>query len=313
MKDKNDIYILLIVDYIKINYKENIATFALISEKGVTGLTTSDKYRTCLNNGVKMPWLGLGVFKIEDGNEVINTVKHALKTGYRSIDTAALYNNEEGVGIAVKETGIPRSELFITTKVRNLDQGYESTLKAFEASRKKLGLEYIDLYLIHWAVPGKFVDTWQALEELYAKGAVRAIGVSNFQIHHLQELFKASKLKPAVNQIERHPLLTQKELLSFCQANSIQVVAWAPLIRGNLDIPLLKELSAKYGKTPGQIVLRWNLQQKVVVIPKSVNPARIEENADIFDFELSEEDMNRLDALNQNKRFGPDPDVHNVI
>lgn len=259
-----------------------------------------------------MPWLGLGVFKVKDGNEVINTVKYALKTGYRSIDTASIYNNEEGVGIAVKESGIPRSELFITTKVKNPDQGYESTLKAFEVSRKKLGLEYIDLYLIHWAVTGKFIDTWRALEELYAKGVVRAIGVCNFQIHHLQELFEASKLKPAVNQIERHPLLTQKELFSFCQANSVQVEAWAPIMRGNLDIPLLKELSAKYEKTPGQIVLRWNLQQKVVVIPKSVTPSRIEENADIFDFELSEEDIFRIDALNQNKRFGPDPDVYNV-
>jgi diketogulonate reductase-like aldo/keto reductase len=274
-------------------------------------LITSIKDTARLNNGVQMPWLGFGVFKVQNGNDVIKAVKHALKTGYRSIDTASTYGNEEGVGTAVRESGIARSELFITTKVKNPDQGYETTLKAFEESRKKLGLDYVDLYLIHWAVKDKFIDTWRALEELYAKGVVRAIGVSNFQIHHLQELFQAGKLKPAVNQIERHPLLTQKELIAFCQANSIQVEAWSPLIKGNLDIPLLKELSAKYRKTAAQIVLRWDLQQNIVVIPKSVTPARIEENAGIFDFELSDEDMARIDALNQNKRFGPDPDNFN--
>lgn len=264
-----------------------------------------------LNNGVPMPWLGFGVFKVSNGGDVINAVKHALKTGYRSIDTASTYGNEEGVGIAIKESGLARNELFITTKVKNPDQGYETTLKAFEESRRKLGLDYVDLYLIHWAVKDKFKDTWRALEELYAKGAVRAIGVSNFQIHHLQELFAAGQLKPAVNQIERHPLLTQKELIRFCQANSIQVEAWSPLIKGNLDIPLLQELSAKYRKTPAQIILRWDLQQNIVVIPKSVTPARIEENTGIFDFELTEEDMAKIDALNQDKRLGPDPDNFN--
>lgn len=266
---------------------------------------------TTLNNGVKLPWLGLGVWRVKEGDEVISSVKHALQTGYRSIDTAAIYGNEEGVGRAIKESGVPREELFVTTKVWNADQGYESTLRAFEESRKKLGLEYLDLYLIHWPVKGKYVETWKALEKLYKDGLVRAIGVSNHHVHHLQDILEAGEVVPAVNQVEFHPLLTQKELLAFCKEKGIQMEAWSPLMQGNLQIPLLSELAEKYQKSPAQIVLRWDLQHGVVTIPKSVTPHRIEENAKVFDFTLSAEDMDKIDALNQNKRFGSDPDNFN--
>lgn len=263
---------------------------------------------TTLHNGVKMPWLGLGVWRVNEGDEVENSVKAALKAGYRSVDTAAVYKNEEGVGKALKEAGVPREELFITTKVWNADQGYESTLAAFEESRQKLGLEYLDLYLIHWPVKGKYKETWKALEKLYRDGSVRAIGVSNFQVHHLQDIMADAEIKPMVNQVEYHPLLTQQELLSFCKDNHIQLEAWSPLMQGNLDQPLLKELAQKYGKSPAQIVLRWDLQNGVVTIPKTITESRIIENSQVFDFELSSEDIEKLSSLNQNKRFGPDPD-----
>jgi diketogulonate reductase-like aldo/keto reductase len=264
---------------------------------------------TTLHNGVKMPWLGLGVYKAKEGDEVINAVKASLKTGYRSIDTAALYQNEEGVGRAIKESGVPRDEIFLTTKVWNTDQGYDSTLKAFAESRKKLNVDYVDLYLIHWPVKDKFIDTWKALEKLYRDGLVRAIGVSNFQIHHIEELKKHSDILPMVNQVEFHPLLTQKELLQYCKQEGIQLEAWSPLMRGNhLDHPTLAALAEKYGKTPAQIILRWDLQHGVVTIPKSVREHRIRENADIFDFELSAADMEQIDAMNQDHRFGQHPD-----
>ncbi|MBA4493326.1 aldo/keto reductase [Paenactinomyces guangxiensis] len=267
---------------------------------------------TTLHNGVKMPWLGLGVYKVKEGDEVINAVKAALQTGYRSIDTAALYQNEEGVGEAIKESKVSRDEIFLTTKVWNTDQGYESTLKAFEESRKKLDVDYVDLYLIHWPVKNKFIDTWKALEKLYHDGLVRAIGVSNFQIHHIEELKKHCDILPMVNQVEYHPLLTQKELLQYCKQEGIQLEAWSPLMRGNhLDHPTLADLSEKYGKTPAQIILRWDLQHGVVTIPKSVQEHRIRENADIFDFELSPSDMEQIDAMNQDRRFGQHPDHFN--
>jgi diketogulonate reductase-like aldo/keto reductase len=263
---------------------------------------------TVLNNGVKMPWFGLGVWKTKEGEEVEHAVSTALRLGYRSIDTAAIYGNEAGVGKAIQRSGIPREEIFLTTKVWNADQGYDATLRAFEESRQKLGVSYVDLYLIHWPVKGKYKETWKALEKLYKDGVVRAIGVSNFQIHHLQDLMADSEVVPAVNQVEYHPLLTQKELLAFCRDNRIQLEAWSPLMQGNLDLPLLKELGQKYGKSAAQIVLRWDLQNGVVTIPKSVNENRLKENADIFDFELSQEDMEKISQLNENKRFGPDPD-----
>ena len=264
-----------------------------------------------LNNGVKMPWLGFGVWKVQDGDEVKNAVRTAIETGYRSIDTAAVYGNEVGVGEAIRESGIDRDQIFLTTKVWNSNQGYETTLKAFDESIKKLGVDTLDLYLVHWPVKGKFVETWKALEKLYRDGYVRAIGVCNFQTHHLEELRKESEITPVVNQVEFHPLLTQRELLSYCREHNIQLEAWSPLMQGNLDLPLLQELAQKYGKSPAQIVLRWDLDQQVVTIPKSITPERIRQNSEVFDFKLEEQDIERINALNQNKRFGADPDNFN--
>lgn len=268
---------------------------------------------TTLYNGVKMPWFGLGVFKVEEGPDLVNAVKTAIKHGYRSIDTAAIYGNEEGVGQGIreglKEAGISRDELFVTSKVWNDDLGYESTLAAYETSLKKLGLDYLDLYLIHWPVEGKYKDAWRALETLYKDGRVKAIGMSNFQIHHLEDLMKDAEVKPMINQVECHPRLTQKDLKSFCQEHGIQLEAWSPLMQGQLlDNPELKEIANKYDKSIAQIILRWDLQNGIVTIPKSTKEHRIVENASIFDFELTAEDMEQIDSLNQDHRVGPDPD-----
>jgi diketogulonate reductase-like aldo/keto reductase len=263
---------------------------------------------TTLNNGVHMPWLGLGVYKAEDGEEVKQAIYTAVEAGYRSVDTAAFYENEEGVGEAIRSCGIARDELFVTTKLWNTDQGYESTLRAFEASRQRLGLDVIDLYLIHWPGKDKYVETWRAFEKLYRDGYVRAIGVSNFQIHHLEHLMAQSDIKPAVNQVEYHPQLSQQALLAYCQKQNIQLEAWSPLMHGQLDAPVLKQLAEKHSKTPAQIILRWDLQNEVVTIPKSVRAERIRSNADIFNFELSHEDMNLVNSLNRDKRIGPNPD-----
>ncbi|WP_046226329.1 aldo/keto reductase [Paenibacillus dauci] len=265
-----------------------------------------------LSNGVQMPWFGLGVYKVENGDEVVSSVKWAIEAGYRSIDTAALYQNEDGVGQAIRESGVSREELFITTKVWNSDQGYESTLQAFEQSLNKLGLEYVDLYLVHWPVKGKYKDTWRALEKLHEDGKVRAIGVSNFQVHHLEDLLADAKVRPVVNQVELHPLLSQVELRNYCKEQGIQIEAWAPLAQGRLlDNPVLQEIGEKYGKSIAQVLLRWDLQSGIVTIPKSIKQERIVQNADIFDFELSAEDMQQIDDLNQNQRFGADPDNFN--
>lgn len=264
---------------------------------------------TTLHNGVKMPWFGLGVFKVQEGSEVVESVKAALRNGYKSIDTAAVYRNEEGVGQAIKEAGVPREELFITTKVWNSDQGYESTLQAFKTSMEKLGLDYLDLYLIHWPVAGKYKETWKALEKLYKDGRVRAIGVSNFHVHHLKDLMADAEIKPMVNQVEYHPHLAQTELLEFCKAEGIQMEAWSPLKQGELlSEPTIVEIAEKHKKSPAQVILRWDLQNEVVTIPKSVKEHRIIDNADIFNFELSAVDMDRLSSLNKNERVGPDPD-----
>ncbi|KEF38491.1 aldo/keto reductase, diketogulonate reductase [Schinkia azotoformans MEV2011] len=268
---------------------------------------------TTLHNGVKMPWFGIGVFKVEEGPELVNAVKTAIKHGYRSVDTAAIYENEEGVGKGIqeglKEAGISREELFVTSKVWNSDLGYESTIAAYETSIKKLGLEYLDLYLIHWPVEGKYKDAWRALETLYKEGKVKAIGVSNFQIHHLEDLMKDAEIKPMVNQVECHPRLTQKELKAFCQNNGIQLEAWSPLMQGQLlDNEVLQEIANKHNKSVAQIILRWDLQSGVVTIPKSTKEYRIVENANVFDFELTKEEMQIIDDLNQNYRVGPDPD-----
>ncbi|MGG4482835.1 aldo/keto reductase [Paenibacillus illinoisensis] len=267
---------------------------------------------TTLYNGVKMPWLGFGVFKVKDGEEVVEAVKTAIQAGYRSIDTAKAYNNETGVAQGIRESGVAREDLFITTKVWNSDQGYESTLAAFEASMERLELEYLDLYLIHWPVKGKYKDTWRALEKLHREGRIRAIGVSNFQIHHLEDLMTNATIKPAVNQVELHPLLIQSELRDYCSKHQIQIEAWSPLGQGNLlEHPLLQDIAAKYGKSPAQVILRWDLQNGIVTIPKSVTPQRIRENADLYDFELTADEIEQINGLNENKRFGSDPDNFN--
>jgi methylglyoxal/glyoxal reductase len=262
-----------------------------------------------LNNGVEMPWLGLGVFRAEDGKEVENAVESALKHGYRSIDTAAVYQNERGVGIGIKNSGVPREEIFLTSKVWNSDQGYKTTLKAFGESLDRLQTDYLDLYLIHWPKGKLSVETWKAMEELNEKGLIRAIGVSNFLVHHLEDFLPECKVVPAVNQVEFHPELIQPELLEYCKDKGIQSEAWSPIMKGKvLNIPVLQALAAKYQKTPVQIVLRWDIQKGVVTIPKSVKPERIVSNADIFDFELSDEDMAKIDRLDTNHRIGFHPD-----
>ncbi|MBV6715311.1 aldo/keto reductase [Paenibacillus chitinolyticus] len=268
---------------------------------------------TTLHNGVKMPWLGLGVFKVEEGPELVEAVKTAIINGYRSIDTAAVYGNEEGVGQGIREglaeTGLSREELFVTSKVWNADQGYESALQAFEVSLRKLGLDYLDLYLIHWPVQGKYKDTWRALEAIYESGKARSIGVSNFHVHHLQDLLQEAKIKPMVDQVEFHPCLTQEELRAYCREQGIQFEAWSPLMQGELlDNEVLKTVAGRHGKSVAQVILRWDLQNGVVTIPKSTKEHRIIENASVFDFELTEDEMSRISALNENKRVGPDPD-----
>ncbi|MGN1387655.1 MAG: aldo/keto reductase [Bacillus sp. (in: firmicutes)] len=262
-----------------------------------------------LHNGVKMPGFGLGVYKTADGEEVINAIKYAVKAGYRAVDTAALYFNEDGVGEGIKQCGLPREEIFVTTKVWNSDQGYESTLAAFEKSRKKLDVDYIDLYLIHWPVKEKYKETWRAMEELYRSGKVRAIGVSNFHKHHIEDLMTTAEIKPMVNQIELHPMLSQVELRDYCQSQNIAVTAWSPLAKGRLmEEPVLEEIAKKHNKTVAQVILRWHIQNDVIVIPKSTHEHRIVENADIFDFVLNTEDMQAINALNKNERLGQNPD-----
>ncbi|MBT8188018.1 MAG: aldo/keto reductase [Croceitalea sp.] len=262
-----------------------------------------------LNNGVKMPYFGLGVYLSEDGQEVINAVKWALEMGYRHIDTAAVYKNEEGVGQGIKESQVPREDIFVVSKVWNSDQGYENTLRAFDASLERLGLEYLDLYLIHWPVANKYKDTWRAMERLYNEKRIRAIGVSNFMQHHLEDLLTTAKVVPAVNQMEFHPYLVQQDLLDFCIAKGIQYEAWSPMMQGKIfDMEEFKTLAKKYNKSIAQIVLRWDLQKGVITIPKSSKKERIKSNADIFDFELSKEDIHLLDQMHKGRRFGPDPD-----
>ena len=266
-----------------------------------------------LHNGVEMPQFGLGVFKVEDGTEVIDSVKTAIKNGYRSIDTAAAYKNEEGVGKAIKEAlvenNLKREDLFITTKVWNSDQGYESTLSAFETSLKKLGLDYLDLYLIHWPVEGKYKDTWHALEKLYKDKKVRAIGVSNFQVHHLKDVMISAEVKPMVNQVEYHPKLSQVELNAYCRSESIQLEAWSPLMQGELlEDETLMNIAKAHSKSVAQVILRWDIQNNVVTIPKSTKEKRIIENSSIFDFELTDDEMKTINELNEDHRVGPDPD-----
>jgi methylglyoxal/glyoxal reductase len=265
-----------------------------------------------LHNGVAMPYLGLGVFQIGDGDEVKRAVQDALSAGYRHIDTAALYGNERGVGLGVASSEIPRNNIFVTTKVWNSDQGYDSTLRAFDRSMKLLGFDHLDLYLVHWPVKGKYIETWKALERLYAEGRVRAIGVSNFLLHHLEDLLPHCSIVPMVNQLEFHPRLVQQPLMDFCTSHKIQYEAWSPLMQGKIfQIEELQDLAAAYGKNPAQLVLRWNLQKGVVTIPKSSRRERMISNAQIFDFEITAEDMRAIDHLDTDERVGADPNNFN--
>lgn len=267
---------------------------------------------TTLNNGVPMPWFGLGVFQTKPGREVEDAVAWALEAGYRHIDTAALYGNEAGVGRALHASGVPRGEVFVTTKVWNSDQGYDKTLRAFDGSLNKLGFDFVDLYLVHWPVKGKYKQTWRALEAIYADGRARTIGVSNFHVHHLQDLLDGARVVPAVNQVEFHPYLQQPDLVAFCRTQGIQFEAWSPIMRGRVtQVPALVEIGRAHGKTAVQVTLRWILQQQIVTIPKSAQKQRIIDNADVFDFELSPAEMARIATLDRHERVGPDPDNFN--
>lgn len=261
-----------------------------------------------LANGVEMPRIGYGVFRMKEHDVTVKGVTEALEAGYRAIDTAAIYGNEEAVGEAIRLSSVPREEIFVTTKLWNADQGYDTTLKAFEVSLKKLGLDYVDLYLTHWPKP-QLVDTYKAIERLYEEKLIRVPGVSNHHQHHLEQIFASCNVKPMVNQIECHPSLSQDELRAFCAVHNIAVTAWAPLGTGIVFThPVVKQLAAKYSKSPAQIVLRWHLEIGNIAIPKSVTPERIVENLDVFDFSLVADEVAAITALNTFHRTGADPD-----
>ncbi|MEU6219426.1 aldo/keto reductase [Streptomyces sp. NPDC047022] len=268
-----------------------------------------------LNNGVAMPQLGFGVWQVPD-DEAENSVATALETGYRSVDTAAIYGNERGVGRAVAASGIPRKDLFITTKLWNSDHGYDSALHAFDVSLGKLGLEYVDLYLIHWPLPNRstFVETYKALEKIYEDGRARAIGVSNFEPEHLATLIDQTSVIPAVDQIELHPHFQQHAARAYHADQGIRTEAWSPLGqgRGLLEVPAIVAIAQKHNRTPAQVVLRWHVQLGNVVIPKSVTPSRIRENIEVFDFSLDTEDLAAISALNEDRRLGPDPSTFDM-
>ncbi len=266
-----------------------------------------------LNNGIEMPQLGFGVFQVPD-DETTAAVTTALQAGYRSIDTAAIYGNERGVGRAIAESGIAREELFVTTKLWNEDQGYDATLAAFDDSLDKLGLDYVDLYLVHWPAPARdlYLDTWRAFEKILGEGRTRAIGVSNFQVSHLERLLENTGVAPVVNQVELHPGLQQEELRAFHERHGIATEAWSPLAQGAvLGDRAVADLAGKYGVSPAQVVLRWHLQIGNIVIPKSVTPERVRQNLDVFGFELTDEDLRSLAASDRGLRTGPDPDTFN--
>ncbi|HZY94716.1 MAG TPA: aldo/keto reductase [Candidatus Bathyarchaeia archaeon] len=264
--------------------------------------------RVKLNNGVEMPVLGLGVYQSPPGRITQRAVSAALDIGYRHIDTARIYDNESDVGKALKQTRVSRKEIFVTTKLWNSDQGHESTLHACNESLRRLGVSSLDLYLIHWPVPKLRTESWKAMTELLKQGKCRSIGVSNFTIDHLEDLLKRADIVPAVNQVEFHPFLYQKKLLEYCRNKGIQLEAYAPLTRGErLDHPVVLEVARKYAKTSAQVLIRWTLQHGIVVIPKSVKPERIRENSKVFDFNLSEADMRKLDSLNEDLRTCWDP------
>ncbi|MFJ9682444.1 aldo/keto reductase [Streptomyces sp. NPDC101194] len=268
-----------------------------------------------LNNGVEMPQLGYGVWQVPD-DEAARTVATAIESGYRSIDTAAIYENEKGTGRAVAASGVAREELFVTTKLWNSEQGYDSTLRAFDASLDRLGLDYVDLYLIHWPVPAKdaYIDTYKAFEKIYSEGRAKAIGVSNFLPEHLERLLGETSVVPVINQIELHPQLQQAESRALHAKHGIATEAWSPLGQGKglLEVPTVVAIARKHGRTPAQAVLRWHIQTGNVVIPKSVTPSRIVENLDVFGFELDADDLAAFAALDEGKRLGPNPGEFNL-
>lgn len=264
-----------------------------------------------LNNSVEMPGIGLGVFQV-DNDATAEIVKNAIEVGYRSIDTAAIYGNEAGVGEGIKQalasTGLTREDLFITSKVWNTGLSYDETVTAYEESLQKMGLDYLDLYLIHWPGKHKYAESWRALEDLYKEGKVKAIGVCNFNISHLQDLLKKAHVTPVINQVEFHPRLQQVALREFCKANNIQLEAWAPLMQGGLlEDPTIAKIAEKYGKSNSQVILRWDIQNGVITIPKSVRKERMVQNADIFDFSLTVEELQVINDMNLDKRVGPNP------
>jgi 2,5-diketo-D-gluconate reductase A len=268
-----------------------------------------------LNNGQTIPQFGFGVFLVKP-DETQAAVTHALLAGYRHIDTAEMYGNEAEVGAAISSSGLGRGEVFVTTKLNNGAHRPDDARAAFEASLKALGSDYVDLFLIHWPLPGRydgdFVSTWQTLEEFYRDGRARSIGVSNFQPHHLRRLHQECEIRPAVNQIEVNPYLTQDQVRGFCAEHQIAVEAWSPLARSNaLSDPTIDDIARRAGKTPAQVILRWHIERGDIVFPKSVTPSRIKENIDIFDFELTGDEVEAISALNRNERTGPDPDTFN--
>ena len=264
--------------------------------------------RVTLSDSVEMPWLGLGVWQTPAGRVTRDSVRHALECGYRLIDTATLYGNETDVGVAVRESGVPRKDVFVTTKLWNSDHGFDRALRAFEESDRRLGLGYMDLYLIHWPAPRLRGESWEALVKIKESGRARSIGVSNYTVEHLEELLASSPVPPSVNQVEFHPFLYQRELLEYCRRHRIQLEAYSPLTRGQrLRDPRVVEIAAKNRRTPAQVLIRWGLQHGVVEIPKSQAKERIRENAGVFDFSLSPKDMAALDALTQDLHTAWDP------
>ena len=261
-----------------------------------------------LHGDVAIPQLGFGVFKVDEGNEVEAAIAEAFDVGYRHIDTATIYRNEEGVGRAIAASGIPRSQLFITTKLWNSDQGYESALAAIDANLTRLGLGYVDLYLVHWPKPEHTQETWRAMEEIQASGKARAIGVSNFLPDHLDQLLEHATVPPSINQIEFHPHLQSPDLVDYCLGHDIVIEAWSPLKAGHIiDDDELAAIAVAHGVSVAQVVLRWVLQRGIVAIPKSVTPSRIASNADLYGFELSDSEVARINAMERNDRVGPDP------
>ena len=263
-----------------------------------------------LNNGVKMPYIGLGTWQVKDPAEGINAVKSAIKAGYQAIDTAVVYQNEEAVGEGIKQSGIAREELFITTKVYNDCQGYDETHLSFKESLERLKLDYVDLYLIHWPITEKYHETWRAMEEIYTSGKAKAIGISNFHPQHIEDLLTTATIKPMINQIELHPNLNQSELVSYCKEMDIAITAYSPLGHGNLlDNPVIQKIGETHNKSIAQVILRWDIQNGITAVPKSVNAERITSNIDVFDFELSAEEMAAINDLHTGERVNKNPDI----